>query len=128
MKIYREVLVIRKIVLSTDHPATQVTCENLAGVYMDQGNYNAAVGLLRELLAVRKRLYGACSPVTLETTHAYMHALQYQGKRRATDDAKRSREPDGERAQSDALGENVAQLHATASSGICDVFFAPGLK
>ena len=83
---YREVLVIRKIVLGIDHPATQVTCENLASVLMDRADHNAAVGLLRELLAVRKRLYGACSPLTLDTTHLYAYALQYQGKRRANEE------------------------------------------
>jgi tetratricopeptide (TPR) repeat protein len=67
-------------VLGAEHADTVATAQNLAASLMRQGKHDEAVAMLREVLAVEKRVLGEENTYTLSTADNLAACLLQQGK------------------------------------------------
>jgi tetratricopeptide (TPR) repeat protein len=79
VKMYKEVLAKRKILLGEDHPNTLTSKDNLGWTYREQGKLTEAVKLHEEVLAKRKVVLGEDHPHILVSMHDLAATFYYQG-------------------------------------------------
>jgi len=67
-------------VLGMEHPNTLTSMNNLAAVLSDQGKYDEAEQMLRNVLGIRQKVLGMEHPDTLSSVIYLAGVLSHQGK------------------------------------------------
>ncbi|MDR3267632.1 MAG: tetratricopeptide repeat protein, partial [Tannerella sp.] len=77
---YLKALAIREKVLGKEHPYTASTCNNIAGVYRNQGKYDEALEWYLKALAIVEKVLGKEHPYTASTYNNIALVYDNQGK------------------------------------------------
>ena len=79
-RLYREMLMLREVVLGKEHPDTLSSRNNLAVALVDQKKYEEGERLYREMLMLREVVLGKEHPDTVGTREDLASVLIHQGK------------------------------------------------